>query len=455
MVVVDRYLEVGLIWQARTEVTRLSSPGKAISLQLPLLAGERVLTSDVVVRDRVIEVRLGAGQTKFVWESELPIGEAIFLSAVQTDEWVERWHLVTSPVWNLTQEGLSPVFEAPEANLIPVWHPWPGERVALQFSKPVGVAGETITVQRVQHNIELGRREHKSKLSINVECSLAEDLAIDLDADADISSLTIDNQKVPVRRDGAQLIVPLHPGKQAVEVNWRTTESPKMVVGAGQVSLSVESANITTVMRVPESRWVLWAEGPLRGPAVRFWVILLCALLAALVLGILPNSPLRGREWMLLAVGLTQVNILAALIVVGWFFLLAWRGQRDPDKVRWWRFNLMQMFLVVLTLVVLGILIVVVREGLLGDPEMFIIGNGSSRRTLNWFQPRVAGQLPEPVLFSISVWYYRLLMLAWALWLAAALIRWLQWGWTQFASGAGWKKMPPWKRKKATAADAT
>ena len=37
------------------------------------------------------------------------------------------------------------------------------------------------------------------------------------------------------------------------------------------------------------------------------------------------------------------------------------------------------------------------------------------------------------------VWFYRLLMLAWALWLAAALIRWLKWGWDQFSSVTLWK----------------
>jgi hypothetical protein len=32
-------------------------------------------------------------------------------------------------------------------------------------------------------------------------------------------------------------------------------------------------------------------------------------------------------------------------------------------------------------------------------------------------------------------------MLAWALWLAAALIRWLKWAWTQFSEGGCWKRM--------------
>jgi hypothetical protein len=50
---------------------------------------------------------------------------------------------------------------------------------------------------------------------------------------------------------------------------------------------------------------------------------------------------------------------------------------------------------------------------------------------------------------SVSIWFYRLLMLAWALWLATALIRWLKWGWDQFGAGGLWKRSP----KKAKARD--
>ena len=84
--------------------------------------------------------------------------------------------------------------------------------------------------------------------------------------------------------------------------------------------------------------------------------------------------------------------------------------------------------------------IVAVGEGLLGNPEMFIRGNGSTPTHLKWFQARAGGELPQPRVISCSVWFYRFAMLAWALWLAAALIRWLKWGWNQFSSGGCWKR---------------
>lgn len=440
IVAVDRHLEVGLVWQVRNVVTRLSQAGKAVSLRVPLLAGEKVLSSGVMVEDGFVEVRLGAGEMEFAWESELPIGEKIALTAGQTDRWVERWHLVTSPVWNATLAGLAPVFETSEQNLVPVWHPWPGESVTLSFSKPEAASGDTITVRRVNHEISLGSRQRTSQLALNVEASLGDDFILELDPNAEITALKQDDQTIPVRRDGAKLVVPVHPGSQTLNVEWRTDEPLKTSATAGNVKLPVEAANITTVMRVPESRWVLWAAGPLRGPAVRFWTVLAISMLAAWVLGGLKLSPLSRLQWMLLALGLTQVHFVAALVVVGWFFLLAWRGKQAGAAIRPWKFDLLQLFLAGFTLLALGILVAAVREGLLGNPEMFIRGNGSTRTCLQWFQPRGGNELPTPCVVSVSVWFYRLLMLAWALWLAVALIRWLKWAWTQFSDGGCWKR---------------
>ena len=442
IVAVDRQLEVGLVWQASTVVRRLSPSGKAVSLRVPLLAGEKVLSSNVIVEAGFVEVRLGAGEDAFSWESELPVGEPIVLTAEKTDRWVERWHLVTSPVWNAALSGLAPVFETSEQNLVPVWHPWPGESVTLSFTKPEAVSGETVTVRRVQREIALGSRQRTSRLVLNVEASLGDDFILELDPGAEIASVQQDDRSIPVRRDGARLVVPVHPGSQTLDIEWRVNEPLNTVAAAGSVKLPVEAANITTVMRVPDNRWVLWAAGPLRGPAVRFWTVLAVSILAAWVLGGLKLSPLRRFEWVLLALGLTQIHFAAALVVIGWFFLLAWRGRRAGAAMRPWQFDLLQLFLAAFTLVALGILVAVVKEGLLGNPEMFIRGNGSSRTSLNWFQPRSGNELPMPRIVSVSVWFYRLLMLAWALWLAVALIRWLRWAWTQFSEGGCWRRSP-------------
>lgn len=441
IVAVDRHIEVGLIWQARTVVTRLSPKGKAVSLSVPLLPGEKVLTSNVPAEGGRIEVRLGANETEFSWESELPVKDKITLVSEKTDRWVERWHLVTSPVWNIAIAGLDPVFEANQADLVPVWRPWPGERADLALSRPEAITGATTTIRQVTRNVSLGSRQRTSSISLKVQCSLGDDLAIGLDDDAEITSLKHNGNAIPVRKDAGKLVVPVKPGEQAIDLEWKTGRDLGFRASADRVVLPVDSSNVSVAMRVPENRWILWASGPLLGPAVRFWTIVVCALIAAQLLGSLGLSPLRRHQWALLALGLTQVHFIPALFVVVWLFALAWRGRNSDSTFGGpWLFNIFQLLLLGLTAVVVGVLLDVLHTGLLGSPEMFISGNGSTRTALQWFQPRVAGALPEPWILSVSIWWYRFLMLAWALWLANALLGWIRWGWDQFSLGGVFRR---------------
>ncbi|MEO8352823.1 MAG: hypothetical protein ABI680_13900, partial [Chthoniobacteraceae bacterium] len=439
---VDRHLELGLIWQVRNTVTRLSPLGKAIALRIPLLPGENVLSSNAVMNDGAIEVRLGAQDESFTWESGLEIGSEIQLATRADDTWVERWHLVASPVWNVAISGLAPVFEPGNPDLVPLWQPWPGESVTFAISRPEAIAGATVTVNRGSHEISLGKRQRTSNLDLSLRCSLGEDFLLELPASAEITSLVHDGKAIPVRQDGSKLIIPVRPGDQTVNIGWKTNVELGVRAQVGEVRLPVESANIQTSINVPEDRWVLWAHGPLRGPAVRFWGILICSLLAAFALGRMTLSPIHALEWMLLVIGLTQVPLPAALTVVGWHFFLAWRRTESFQRLGNITYNTLQTFLIVLTASVLGILIMAVGEGLLGRPEMFITGNGSSASTLRWFQARSAELLPHPGCTSISIWWYRFFMLVWALWLALALIRWLRTAWQSFSTGGFFHKKP-------------
>jgi hypothetical protein len=447
---INRKLELGLIWQVHNTVTRLSPLGKAVALRVPLLPGESVLSSNAIVRDGFIEVRLGAQQQSFQWEGGLAVAPKLKLATRAEDTWVERWHLVASPVWNVTLTGLPPVFEQGNSDLVPVWQPWPGEGIELAISRPDALAGATVTVDRAQHEITLGQRQRTSRLDLSLRCTLGEDFLVELPAEAEITALTQNGKSLPVRKDGRKVIVPLRPGEQSIVIEWKSNLPLGLLAQTGEVRLPVESANIQTILHVPDNRWVLGAGGPRRGPAVRFWGILICSLLAAVVLGRVAASPLRAVEWMLLAIGLTQVPLIAALTVVAWLFLLAWRGGDSFQRRGWITYDLLQLLLIVLTAVALGILVTAVGEGLLGNPEMFITGNSSTRTVLRWFQARSDRLLPGPGFVSISIWWYRFAMLVWALWLAAALLRWLRRGWQDFSRGGFFR----WRAKKPVAAAA-
>jgi hypothetical protein len=86
-------------------------------------------------------------------------------------------------------------------------------------------------------------------------------------------------------------------------------------------------------------------------------------------------------------------------------------------------------------------MLAVVHQGLLGQPEVFVTGNGSTTHALKWFQDRTLdGSLPQPTVFSVSIWFYRAVMLLWALWMARSVLRWIPWAYQQLLANGGWRK---------------
>jgi hypothetical protein len=174
---------------------------------------------------------------------------------------------------------------------------------------------------------------------------------------------------------------------------------------------------------------------------VLFWPILVVVAGLAVALGRVPWTPLRARHWLLLGLGLTQAPLAAAALVAAWLLALGARG-RGAERIAAApaaSFDLVQASLAILTLAALASLVFAIQMGLLGAPQMQIAGNGSDAGVLRWYQDRAGALLPRPWVFSLSVWFYRFAMLAWSLWLAQSLLRWLRWGFAQWSAGGIWR----------------
>ncbi len=443
VVLIDRQLEFGLVWQVRTTVRRLSPSGSAVSLSLPLLPGERLLTGGLTIENGRLQLRLGAQQDDLTWQSELTPANSLALTAEPAENWVEAWSLIASPIWNVKTDGLAPVYEAQQAELTPVWRPWPGETVTLTISRPEAIQGATTTIHRADHQSQLGERQRTSTLALSIQASLSDDFRLTLPAEAEVTSLRLQNQELPVRLDAGQLVVQVRPGDQTLNLEWKTPGRLSTRSGTDPVVLPVPASNITTTLSLPASRWLLWAEGPVRGPAVRFWGLALASILLGFLLARAPLSPLRGYQWAILLLGFMQLPLVIGGGIILVFFALAWRGAHGAEKLRGIPFNLLQIALLGASAVALLAMLAVVHEGLLGRPEMFVSGYGSTTHQLKWFQDRtVDGTLTQPRILSVSIWIYRALMLAWALWLARSVLRWIPWASRQLQAGRLWHSSP-------------
>ncbi|HKX12256.1 MAG TPA: hypothetical protein VJP40_03815, partial [bacterium] len=435
---VERLLLLGLTWEVETKVVRLTPPGTAFIAEVPLLAGESVNDADVEVKDGKVRVSMGPNATEFTWSSVLAEAPELKLQAPQSGSMTEVWQLDLNPVWHYQSEGIPPVHPGSPDTRWPVeWRPWPGETLNLKISRPAGIAGQVLTIDRSRFSITPGLRFTESNLNLNLRSSLGGQHVLTLPEGAVLQSVSINGTVQPIRQEGLKVSLPLVPGTQQVELRWQQPLALKTFFRSPAISLGSPSVNTEIQMHLPQNRWVLFAGGLRVGPAVLFWSMLGIVILVSFVLGRSGLTPLKLHHWLLLGLGLTQVPIWASLIVAGWLLALGWRERKPLGGT--FRFDLFQILLVLWTLAALVVIFVSIQQGLLGMPDMQIAGNGSSNTFLRWFNDRSPATLPQVWVISVPLFCYRLAMLAWALWLALALLRWLRWAWTSVTSGGGWR----------------
>jgi len=439
---VERELAIGLEWAVYTTVTRLSPPGAAVVIAVPLLEGESVTTDGVKVEDGKVLVNMAANQKSFEWESSLAKTPSISLTAPQTTDWTESWKADVSPIWHMETGGIAVVHhQDPDGVWLPEWRPWPGESVELNVTRPEGVSGRTLTIDQASLRTAPGKRATDTTLEVTLRSSRGGQHTLTLPPDVELQSVILDGVAQPIRQESGKVTLPLSPGTQHASLSFRSALGIGTLFRTPALDLAAPAVNTRLNVSLGQDRWALLIGGPRLGPAVLFWGVLLVVVLIAIGLGRIDFTPLRTWHWILLGVGLTQTSIGEAVIIVGWLLALGGRARLKGDGNRVW-FNFVQIMLGVLTLLALTTLFNAVKHGLLGLPEMQITGNGSSAWDLNWYQDRSDAALPQAWVLSAPMWAYRGLMLAWALWLAFALLRWLRWGWECFGQGGLWKAKP-------------
>jgi hypothetical protein len=152
------------------------------------------------------------------------------------------------------------------------------------------------------------------------------------------------------------------------------------------------------------------------------------------------RSPLRFSEWLLLGLGLSTQSWFVFAVVAAWLLIMRWReGWVPSEGLARWRFNTLQVLLAMFTVFAIALLVFSgIRNGLLARPDMNIQAMHHDP-SLRWFQDQVHGVIEGPTIWSVPMWVYQLLMLAWAGWMALALVRWLRWAFNAWKSNALWR----------------
>lgn len=438
---VERTLHVGLNWQVETKVIRATPLGAAISLEIPLLAGESVTTADIRVENGKVIAQLPRDATELSWQSVLAEKSPILLTAAKTLEWSERWQLDVSPMWHAELSGLPVTHRQVGGVLLPDWRPWPGEEARIDITRPEGVGGQTLAIDGSQLAVKPGLRATDVQLVFQLRASRGGEHSIELPEGSDLQNVTMQGREIPLRLEGRTLTLPVRPGSDTVVVRWREPRGISLWFTPSTVDLKLPSVNgSVNVQLADESRWILFLSGPRLGPAVLFWSFFVVLLLVSYGLSRARSVPLKMWEWALLGLGVSQSSPWAAAAIAGWLLALAWRGKHPDLSLNVSR--LVQIALVFWTAVAFFVLLASIHQGLLGFPSMRIEGNNSSESNLHWYVDRLGPTLAVPQVLSVPILVYRLVMLLWALWLAFAVMRWVRWGFANFVAGGAWKAKP-------------
>jgi len=437
---VQRTIGIGVRWTVNTTVRRISPSSVVDVVRVPLLTGEDVTKAGAIVENGHIVITVPRGETQVTWASSLePVAE-LSLVAPQNVRWSEVWELTCGPIYRCQHTGLPPITHFQGDLWQPLFRPWPGEKLQLTFDRPPAAQGSVLTIDSLTLETHPGLRRTQSKLTATVRSSSGGVHGWTLPEGAELQSVTVDGNPRSLQVQDNALRTTLRPGVQQVEIAFQQEGGLKTWFKTPRIGLGAPVVNARVRVNVPDDRWLLWTRGPAWGAVVLFWPYLLLALLVAWLLSRVAQSPLRMWDWLLLSLGFVTLPVWVAVPVVAWFFALQHRSQAAGLNRR--AFNLRQVLLAGLSIVALLCFYAAVHNGLLVHPDMQVAGAGSHGGNLEWYVDRSGNDLPQTAILSLSIWVWRLLMLAWSLWLAFRLVGWVRWAWSAFSTGGRWKAQP-------------
>lgn len=440
---VRRDLSLGLDWTVRTTVQRISPAQGGFTVQVPVLKGEHVQSPGVKVDNGAVAAAIGDGSDAVSWSGQLDKGAGLTLKAPALEDRVEVWHVVVSPIWHVAFAGVPVVGPAANNDSSDYrdfeFHPLPGETLTLTITRPAPVQGAVRAIDKVDLRSDTGQHAATHELNFWLRATQGGEQAITLPPGTDVLDVERNGQSLNLRPRNGRLSLPVSPGTQRFTVRFRTDDAVGLRTRTPSLSLGLPAANVTVGLNLPADRWLLATWGPTVGPAVLYWGELAVMILVAFALARSGRTGLKFRHWLLLGLGFSTFSWTALLVVVAWLFAFDWRARAEQPKDDS-LFDLSQVGLALLTLVALLCVISAIPQGLLGQPSMHVTGNASTAHALQWFSDRSNdGTLPIGSAVTLPMWVYKVLMLAWALWLANALIGWLRDAFAAWTRGGYWR----------------
>ena len=447
---IERTVELDLDWRVKTTVYRVAPAQGVLTLDVPLIDGEKIISGEFTVDNDRVLVSMSPQQQSISWTSNLPRTSPLTLTAEDGAAWHEVWRFAVGNIWNAAFQGVPESDVGGDVSDVRVaeFNPRGGEQLTLVATRPEASEGSTLAFDSVNLAVTHGSRSSDTTLRLGYRSTRGAQHVLRLPDGAEVASVQIDGRAQSLRAEGGELTLPILPGEHTVQIDWRLNGEMGLRTSTPAVDIGAPASNIELSLTKPRDRWLLGTRGPQLGPAVLYWSELAVLILFALILGRVGLAPLKSWHWLLLGLGFSTFSWPVLGVVVVWLLACGVREKWQTD-VNWWRFNVIQLGIGGLTVVALLSIATALPQGLLGTPDMHVAGHNSYGDVLSWFADSSESALPVASVFSVPLWIYKALILAWALWLSFALLRWLPWVWQCFSSQGYWR----WKSSDALRSD--
>lgn len=449
LVRVTRTVTLNLDYTVHTAVERIAPSTAAFTVTVPLWPGERLAddADEAGIDDdgERIRLSLAAGEDLKSYHSVLERRSELVLTAASDGTLAERWLIYPSAIFRVEGRGL-PWSGSRAESIEELGHalradPAPGQSLTLAISRPAAIGGATLAIDRLALNTSQGARSRDHTLSFTVRATQAQTLIWPLPASIELLRVERDGTPLSIMAHEGKLALPVVPGSSSYQLALRDAVPLGLRVELPTLPLPEAVSNLSLTLNLPAQRWLIASVGPAHGPALLAWPMLALLLLVTLGFAHLVRSPLNRVGAVLLAAGFTFLHWLPLVIVLAFLWAVGARARLDPQAISAWRFNLIQLGMVLLTALALLALLIAVPTGLLSAPDMGVIGSGSSAGQLRYYVDQASGQTPVAAVYSLPTIAYQAVMLGFSIWLVLALLGWLHEAWRALAHGGGWRSM--------------
>ncbi|VAW45462.1 hypothetical protein MNBD_GAMMA02-615 [hydrothermal vent metagenome] len=417
-------------WYMRTYVTRVAPQQGVINVSVPLVKHEFPTEKVQLDASGAVKVSMGPNQDDYAWSSRLERVPELQLTARESDQYIETWEVISSPQWHVNIAGVPLVASANMVDdvddyFVHVYTPRPGETLDLKVSRPKAVAGDVLSIDSINNVYTLGKRTTKAETMIRYRATQGGHFEVNLDPEAQVKKVTFDGVESNLINENGVVAVSFLPGAHRVTIEWHMNQELSSLHRTPQINLNSQFSNLSQTIRVPGNRWLLWGGSAGVGPAFLYWGELLVFAVLAFFLARVRYSPLKFWQWLALGCAFGTFSWLAFSVVAGWLFFVGWKQSFTGFESRA-KSILLQWFSLFFTVTTIGVLIATVAYGLLSYPDMGVAGQNASASKLYWYLDSGFDLLPNITLLSVHLWWYKLLILLWSIWVSFAVLSWLK-----------------------------